>query len=409
MLRCIILGLLFGLPVCAGAQTFTPLYNWQVSDHDWNPNGDLLVENGPIFGTIEFNATSFENPNDTGCGGYGCGSVFRLSGGAQTTLHAFAGADGGMPIAGLIRSGGKLYGTTAYGGPNCAVIAEHCGTVFSLDPETGLLATLHGFSGLADGGGSTAKLLLYKGMLYGTTSVGGLPAECGGQGCGTIFRIDPTSGAFSTLHEFSAADGTGAPETALTRVGPELYGTTTGFADYGTVFRIDPASAALTILHRFGAGTDGRTPSCALVASGNMLYGTTSGGGSSAFGALFKIDANTGRESIVSSFAGDLDGYYPGGPIAIASGTLYGAVPYTYIPFFPIYPAGYIYQLDLATGIRTGIVSFSFTGTTIDAQTPLGVAYRNGLLYGVTREGGNAYSIGYNEFVTLGVAYSLAP
>ena len=409
MLRRVVLVLLLALPPCARAQTFTPLYDWRVSDHDWNPNGDLLVEDGPIFGTIEFNSVSFKNPNDTGCDGYGCGSVFRLSGGRQATLHAFTGADGGMPIAGLIRSGGKLYGTTAYGGPNCAVIAEHCGTVFSLDPATGSLVTLHGFSGLADGGGSSAKLLLYGGMLYGTTSVGGPPSGCGGQGCGTIFRLDPATGAFTTLHAFSAADGTGAPETALTRIGTGLYGTTDGFGDYGTVFRFDPVSASVTILHRFGTGTDGRTPSCDLVASGTMLYGTTSEGGTGMSGTLFEVDPRTGGESVVSSFAGGQDGYYPGGPIAIASGILYGAVPYAYVPRLPVYPAGYVYQVDLATGVRTGIIGFSFTGTSINAQTPLGVAYHGGLLYGVTRYGGNVYSIDANDVVTLGVAYSLVP
>jgi uncharacterized repeat protein (TIGR03803 family) len=73
----------------------------------------------------------------TGAGGpaactQGCGTVFSVdrATGAETILHEFqGGSDGELPVAGLIAKGGKLYGTTNYGGG-----ANNYGTVFALRP-----------------------------------------------------------------------------------------------------------------------------------------------------------------------------------------------------------------------------------------------------------------------------------
>lgn len=412
MLPRLILACLIVLPIAGRAQTYTPLYAWQPADYDWNPNADLLPTGRAVFGTVEFNAAGFENPHDTGCGGYGCGSVYRIAGGALTTLYAFSGADGGMPIAGLAGGNTQLFGTTSYGGARCAVVPEHCGTVFALDPAARRLTTLHAFSGLADGGGSYAKPVLYKGMLYGTASVGGSITGCGGQGCGTIFRLDPATGKFTTLHRFTAADGTGHPETALTPLDGALFGTTAGYQDGGTVFRLDPGSGQVTLLHRFGQGADGLLPSAGLVACAGALYGTTQGGGAYGFGTLFKLDPHSGTETIVHAFAGDLDGYNPSGPLAVHAGTVYGAVAYTYLPAPPQFPwpvqAGNIYQLDCATGVETIVMGFSFDNG-VDGQTPLGVSYYGGALYGIMRDSGGVFEFGNNQSVTLGLAFTLVP
>ena len=57
-----------------------------------------------------------------------------------TTLHSFSGADGAVPIAGLVQaSDGNFYGTTAFGGTNSSG-----GTVFKITPS-GTLTTLYSF------------------------------------------------------------------------------------------------------------------------------------------------------------------------------------------------------------------------------------------------------------------------
>src|ERR1022692_1864631 len=51
---------------------------------------------------------------------------------------------------------------------------------------------LHSFSGGTDGGLPDAGVVLdAQGNMYGTTAAGGNLAGCSGNGCGTVFKMDP--------------------------------------------------------------------------------------------------------------------------------------------------------------------------------------------------------------------------
>ena len=79
-----------------------------------------------------------------------------------------------------------------------------------------------------------------KGVLYGTTAIGG--SACSGNGCGTVFAIAP-SGAESVLYSFKGYPVDGDyPDAALLDVNGVLYGTTYGGGanDDGTVFPLSP-------------------------------------------------------------------------------------------------------------------------------------------------------------------------
>jgi uncharacterized repeat protein (TIGR03803 family) len=80
-------------------------------------------------------------------------------------LHSFGGSgDGSVPLAGLLKVKGKLYGTTLSGG------GSGDGTIFSIRPS-GTETVLHSFGGTEeDGTHPYAGLLNVKGTLYGTTS-----------------------------------------------------------------------------------------------------------------------------------------------------------------------------------------------------------------------------------------------
>jgi uncharacterized repeat protein (TIGR03803 family) len=82
---------------------------------------------------------------------------------------------------------GILYGTTGSGGGsrNCYY---GCGTVFSIDPNTGVETILYAFRGGTDGATPAASLREVKGTLYGTTDAGG-GTGCYGYGCGTVFAL----------------------------------------------------------------------------------------------------------------------------------------------------------------------------------------------------------------------------
>ncbi len=84
----------------------------------WWPRGTLALIGSMLFGTTLYGGLGFP----------GNGSVFAINtdGSGFAVLKKFNGADGSAPVAGLIPSSHKLYGTTASGG------SKGLGVIFSL-------------------------------------------------------------------------------------------------------------------------------------------------------------------------------------------------------------------------------------------------------------------------------------
>jgi uncharacterized repeat protein (TIGR03803 family) len=278
----------------------------------WNgayPTAPLVSDaEGNLYGTTYYGG-ALENEA-------GNGTVFKL--GEGSPLHSFTGSpDGANPYAGVIvDSAGNLYGTTLYGG------AYGKGTVFEVD-SAGVETVLYSFTGGPDGGEPYGNLVMdATGILYGTTIL------YGAYGYGTVFKLVP-SGAERVLHSFTGGADGGWPTAGLILdAAGNLYGTTTiGGARYGTVFKLDSRGAA-TVLHTFTGSPDGNSPFAGLVmdVAGN-LYGTTLYGGNSSYcgcGTVFEIDA-AGKETVLHTFTGEIDGAYPeGGLILDSAGNLYG-------------------------------------------------------------------------------------
>jgi uncharacterized repeat protein (TIGR03803 family) len=226
----------------------------------------------------------------------------------------------------LIRDkAGNLYGTTGGGGPS------GYGTVFKLDPS-GTETVLHFFGGPPDGIAPIAGLIMdSKGNLYGATWWGGI-------GYGTVYKVD-ANGKETVLYSFTGGADGGYPYGGLVRDSKgNLYGTTeyggpgSGTCeggDYpagcGTVFKVDP-SGKETVIYSFTGTPDGYYPLGGLVrdAAGN-LYGTTSEGGKLGFGTVFKVSPNAKRSLLHSFRGGPKDGANPnGGVIRDAGGNFYG-------------------------------------------------------------------------------------
>jgi uncharacterized repeat protein (TIGR03803 family) len=175
------------------AQTYTVLYEFSGgTDGRYPTTGLVLGKSGDLFGTTSQGGIS------GGCGGGGCGTVFKVNqSGKLTVLHRFhRGSDGASPYGDLILDGAQaLYGTTVNGG------THDNGTVFKLEPS-GKLIPLHVFTGGLDGASPDASLLLDStGSLYGTTAGGGR------YGWGTVFKLNTTS-KLTVLYSFTGmADG----------------------------------------------------------------------------------------------------------------------------------------------------------------------------------------------------------
>ena len=225
-----------------------------------------------------------------------CGTIFKLdSSGNETVLYSFTGGpDGKSPAGRLVRdSAGNLYGTaSAAGVANCS--GAGCGTVFELS-STGVFSVLYSFTGGADGGVPMAGLVRDgKGNLYGTASSGGNTSagNCTDNGgCGVVFKVTKT-GAETPLYSFTGDPDGSTPVGDLVRdTAGNLYGTTQfGGIGFGTVFKVSSAGAHST-LWTFQKGTDGALPLAGLVrdTAGN-LYGTASNGGNQfEQGVVFKL------------------------------------------------------------------------------------------------------------------------
>ena len=275
----------------------TTLYNFRGIDGAM-PYSSLLTINDDAF----LYGTTSEGGN--GCISSGCGTIFKLNLKTKvlTTLHNFSGTDGAFIYSSLttVANDGFLYGTVFNGGGNCF---NHvgCGSIFKLNLKTKVLTTLYTFSG-TDGAYPYASLTTMgsDGFLYGSTSRGGNNSSNGG----TIFKINPSTGKLTTLYSFSGTDGA-YPYASLSTMGNDgfLYGTT-GYGGNinnvcyrdqtcGTMFKLNPTTGELTTLYKF-SWSDGSNPFASLTSIGNdgFLYGITSGGGDSGFGTIFKINTN---------------------------------------------------------------------------------------------------------------------
>jgi uncharacterized repeat protein (TIGR03803 family) len=199
-------GTLFRLnpPAEAGQPwTETVLYRFTGGSTGANPTGGLglagSLDDGIIYGTTLYGGSA----NDGVLWGY------ITSTGTMSTVYTFlGGTDGASPRGGVIGpfpanpygSNYYLLGTTAAGGgsANCS---GGCGTVFAVYTPAGQLANetiLHAFQG-EDGDGPMSGLAMIGSAAWGTTESGGGSANCGGFGCGTLFKIQVSGVTYRTL------------------------------------------------------------------------------------------------------------------------------------------------------------------------------------------------------------------
>jgi uncharacterized repeat protein (TIGR03803 family) len=409
----------------AAAQDTSPtlrtLYNFTGGSGGGNPFASVVIgPDGVLYGTTDGGTTSN-------------GTVFSLTppaspGGAwtETVLHSFAGAptDGATPFESsvAIGPGGVLYGTTEYGG------TSNNGTVFSLKPPATpggawTETVLHSFAGSPnDGGNPLAGVVISGGVLYGTTTGGGISA-CPFGGCGIVFSLKPPSspgGSWTetVLHSFEYSDGSN-PWGNLVIGSGVLYGTTYlgGTAGNGTVFSLTPPASpggawTETVLHSFAPlSGDGAVPEAGVViGSGGVLYGTTFSGGAFDFGTAFSLTPPTSpggpwTETLLHSFGSSShDGMVPTSVLVIGGGgVLYGTTQYggSTSGSCGFMGCGTIFVLTppSAGGTWTESILLYFDAT--DGAEPFaGVVIGRGALYGTTAYGGTANS---------GTVFSLTP
>jgi uncharacterized repeat protein (TIGR03803 family) len=259
---------------------YNVLYNFDFRDqYGCNPYAGLFLSNDKLYGT------------NFATGDHNAGTIFAydISGASLSLVHGFTGGAGGSsPKCTLIRSGNLLYGTTMQGGDN------NTGTIFSYNLINSTFTVMYSFTATTDGINSdganpVAELLLYNNNLYGT-------AISGGNGTGTVFVINKYTNTFTTMHLFeSNTSYHGAyPYGGLILFGGVLYGTTSqggATIDGSTIYTISPVSPyTFNISYALNGGitSEGDGSSSTLLRNDNILYGSNSTGGSNNAGTIFK-------------------------------------------------------------------------------------------------------------------------
>jgi uncharacterized repeat protein (TIGR03803 family) len=437
----------------------TVLYSFQGPPDGLYPVGRLASDGaGNLYG-----AASQGGSGPPTCENGTCGTIFELtpparSGGVwtETILHNFMGhsfGDGNSPWGGPIwGKGGKLYGTTQYGGDGSCLLlgsASGCGTVYELSPPAtkGGAWTeqiIYSFLGGSDGHFPMGELVFDKqGNLYGSTFFGGGLGTCNGfyGFCGTIFELSPPATQDGIWTEKVLYSFTGEADGALPNGGLILdgKGALYGTAQYGgnsgctnpsgtgcgVVFKLtSPANQAgswsQSVIYAFNPSvisSDGAVPMAGLIfdKAGN-LYGTASGGGTSQtarYGVAFrlsppKIVGNPWIEKSLYSFGnGRTGGFLTSGLILDSHGDLYGVANMA-----GTYFGGTAFTLKpppSGDGGWTYAITYAFSGVP-NAAGPDGplTPGKDGLVYGPTFGGGTGTNCitGING---CGAVYSIAP
>ena len=334
-------GTVFKLtPSSGGGWTESVLYSFCAQSNcadGQNPVAGLIFDAaGNLYGT-----TSGGGVNSSSCYNVYCGVVFELtptSGGgwSESVLHSFTGgADGGIPLAGLVFDGhGNLYGTTWEGNYYTNFCYAGCGVVFELTPGSNgwTESVLHSFQDKWDGSSSWAAPLIFDnaGNLYGEAWNGGK------YGYGNAFKLTPNGDGTWTedvLHQFQGGKDGAEPQGGLIfDAAGQLYGVTRNYwSGSGIVFDLTPNSDGTWTkhtLHQFTGGKDGANPFAGLTSDqAGDLYGTAIYGGAYGYGVVFKLTpAPTGGWTYRALHAfKDAPGAHPQGNFAVdGAGNLYG-------------------------------------------------------------------------------------
>ncbi len=358
----------------ASSGTYATVFDFNGTDGA-HPASALTVSGGILYGTTPSGGAQ----ND--------GTAFSLTpSGTQTVIHNFGDTkdDGIAPVAPLTLYKGTLYGTTRNGGkpPKGGGCTGGCGTMFAIDAG-GKERKIQDFDFFTDGDTiyPTTAFVPIAGTLYGTSGYSVYSAS--------------TSGVIHTLHKFTGYPNDGEDSNQMIAVGGALYGATFrgGAHKFGAVYTITTAGSE-SLLYSFQDVPDARYPQAGLVNLGGTLYGTTDSGGTGkckhvhegktlirGCGTVFKIlPSGSGTESVLYSFLGDVDGAYPQAGLTAVKGTLYGTTSAGGGS-----GGGTLFRIT-TDGKKTILHGF---GHGTDGSDPVGgLVYFDGMLYGTTASGG---------------------
>lgn len=290
----------------------------------------------------------------------------------------------------LLHKDGNFYGTSTAGGE------LNQGTLFRVSPtgELKVLVNFTGKDGAAKGSEPYAELTTdAAGWLWGSTIHGGA------LNFGTLFKVNPTSGEFITLVEFTGNEGNFPGSKPIGRLANDGRGFFWGVAQLGgknldgTLFKISSSGGQISTVidfKEYGKSAPGKYPLAGVFHDGRgNVWGSTTSGGPGEGGTVYKVNATTGALSIVSAFSGKegIKGYATQSELVPdGKGNLWGTT-YQCSPTI----LGTVFKLNTSTGALTTVAEFTGDIGQNKGEGPRRRLAHDGLgfLWGVTELGGS--------------------
>ncbi len=430
-------GKLYGTTLQGGSYNsgvifeYDPTTNIYTKKYDFNtaasapysPKGGLLLYNSKFYGLTESGGTA------------GGGTIFEWDPATNifTKKYDFSSSTGIGPQNSLRLNNNKMYGTTSQGGPaNTGVVfewnpanntytdlfdlngtngwgfygnvtvynnklycmsqqgaANNSGALYSIDPALpngSNTVVLKVFDGTTGATGNNNEMIVYNNKLYGCTFNGGSEG-------GVLFELNPATGTYTKLVDFSYTTTGRNPLGRLVPNGSKFLGVCNagGINGSGTIFEWDPANPN-TVVKKvdFPAGnfTEPINPGTALCLFNSKFYATTYNGGFVNRGTLYEYNYAAGTITKKLNFDAAETGRVPYGKPTLLNGKIYGTC-YTGPQEIFGTPYGTIWEYDPSTSVYSAKVILNNMNNAANGRAPISspVAY-NGKLYGLTSNGG---------------------
>jgi uncharacterized repeat protein (TIGR03803 family) len=229
----------FTVPTFQGGATNSTLPNRLAEGFYKAADGNLYAA------TYTNSSCPIPNPN--------MGSIIRVIPSTNTLAIRYKSAclaDNGYIYNGYFaEAGGKLYGTTNFGG------TSNQGVIFEYAPAANTYTKRHDFHGgvLTNSFYPTSLVFAKNGKLYGTAHGGGVPEQYLASGGGILYEFDLATNTFTKKYDFLMGGGwlgdIGVfPSSLVSSVNGKLYGCTES-----GVFEYNTATGALRMAGRFWA------------------------------------------------------------------------------------------------------------------------------------------------------------
>jgi len=264
-------GTIWRLTVSTGSMT--TLYTFTGSTDGGYPFAGLArAKGGVVYGVAEYGGTD------------GDGVLYSFDPKTMTekVLHNFtySGSDGGYPFSTPLLSDNLIIGTAPDGG------TSSCGTLWQYNNKNGKFGALHSFNCGTDGGYpyGTPSATAGNKVIYGTADYYGTYYY------GTVWAFTRMGSTMTALYNFTGGSDGGYPYGGVLYTSSALYGTTyyAGSSGYGTVFSVNPTTGAETVLADFDYSNGAYPFSGVIMDPSGNLYGTAEIGGSSGSGVVWQ-------------------------------------------------------------------------------------------------------------------------